>query len=145
MSLPIFLGPPVNTNGTDESQPAGTTGVPFALRFRDKLPSSVANELDFLHADLQAMFQPEHDETGSHRDVSVKSMNNTGAMLETGVKKPGQLNANTDDWYPDGLETARVLRVDTSAAVDLTGIKAQEDNRRSASAEREREHDHAEA
>lgn len=43
----------------------------------------------------------------------------------TGVITPAQLTANTDNWNPTGLSTARVIRVSTDASRNLTGIVAQ--------------------
>lgn len=45
----------------------------------------------------------------------------------TSVISPAQLTANTDNWNPTGLSTARVIRFSTDAARNLTGIVAQPD------------------
>lgn len=52
----------------------------------------------------------------------------TGMAL-TGVITPTQLVANTNDWNPTGLSTANVVRVDSSGAINLTGIVAQTSGR----------------
>lgn len=43
----------------------------------------------------------------------------------TGIITPSQIVANTNDWAPTSLSTAAVIRLDTDAARDLTGIVAQ--------------------
>jgi hypothetical protein len=48
-----------------------------------------------------------------------------GPLIETGVISPTQLAANTDNWNPTGLASARVIRLSTDASRNLTGIVAQ--------------------
>jgi hypothetical protein len=42
-----------------------------------------------------------------------------------GIISPAQLVINTDDWAPTNLSTAAVIRLNTDAARDITGIVAQ--------------------
>lgn len=49
----------------------------------------------------------------------------TGGLVQTGVISPSQLTANTDNWNPTGLATARLIRASTDASRNLTGIVAQ--------------------
>lgn len=44
--------------------------------------------------------------------------------IDLTVISPAQLTANTDDWNPTGLATAHVIRADTDASRNLTGIVA---------------------
>ena len=48
----------------------------------------------------------------------------TTAEVLAGVISPTQLAANTDNWNPTGLGTARIIRVTTDASRNLTGIIA---------------------
>lgn len=47
----------------------------------------------------------------------------------SGSISPAQLTANTHDWNPTGLSAAHHVFVNSNAAIDLTGIAAQEDGR----------------
>lgn len=52
-----------------------------------------------------------------------------GALAVTGDISPTALSANTDDWAPTGFSTASILRMDSTAAWNLTGIAAGSDGR----------------
>lgn len=43
----------------------------------------------------------------------------------TAIISPAQLTANTDDWAPTGLATARVIRLSTDISRNITGMVAQ--------------------
>jgi hypothetical protein len=49
----------------------------------------------------------------------------SGEEVQTGIVSPSTLTGNTDDWNPTGLATARIIRVNTDASHNLTGIVAQ--------------------
>ena len=51
------------------------------------------------------------------------------ALSATGDISPTALAANTDNWAPTGFSTASTIRMDASAAWDLTGIAAGTDGR----------------
>ncbi len=50
-----------------------------------------------------------------------------GAIRYDATISPTALSANTDNWSPTGLSSARNVRVDASGAYNLTGISAQPD------------------
>ena len=70
-------------------------------------------------------------DTGSAFAVDVdarvkvsKAFHLAGREVLTGIISPAQIAANTDDYNPTGLATARILRLTTDASRNLTGIVA---------------------
>lgn len=61
-----------------------------------------------------------------HELESTTHSNRSGALLVRNVISPAALAANTDDWAPDDLADADVIRASTDASRNLTGIVAPE-------------------
>jgi hypothetical protein len=70
-----------------------------------------------LIAQFNKLFTIEHLATGAHGLVSLQTL--TLASLT-----PPTLKANTDNYTPTGLERASYLRIESTGAVNLTGLVA---------------------
>lgn len=65
--------------------------------------------------------------TADANGIQTGNVEATGTQRHTGagVVTPAQITANTNDYTPTGLASARVLRLSTNASRNLTGIVAQ--------------------
>lgn len=63
--------------------------------------------------------------TAGTRLVATTGTTNPGSVIESGYVIAAQLTGNTNNWAPD--LSKKVVYVDASGAVDLTGIAAQAD------------------
>jgi hypothetical protein len=79
-----------------------------------------------LTASIQAGFSAQHAEDGTHAAVTCTSLVDSGAARITSVVTTPAFSANTNNWNPVGLNTARIIRLTTdgSGAKNLTGIYA---------------------
>jgi hypothetical protein len=103
---------------------------------------AVAKELDSLIAGISAWSNVEHNDDGTHADVTADSVVITGSPVTTalnvitglaslagavafpGVITPDQITSNQNDYAPLGWDSAFCLRLSTDATRDLTGIVA---------------------
>jgi hypothetical protein len=61
--------------------------------------------------------------------TSATSLTMSGPEIVTGVINPTQLVANTNNWNPTGLSTARLIILGTDASRNITGLVAQSTGR----------------
>lgn len=76
-----------------------------------------ASVFDKLIAQFNKLFRMEHLPSGGHGLMSVQS-------LSLVTLTPPVINANTNNYTPDGFSTASYLRIASSGAVNLTGLVA---------------------
>lgn len=114
-----------------------------ALTFAAMLDNATRQEMEQFASLLQGFLAQEHNEDGSHRDITGASVVVTGrvtasgagnfagnltaqgSVAEIGILTPPQVTAAQNNYNPTGLSTARHLRMSTDASRTLTGIAAQ--------------------
>lgn len=107
--------------------------IPVGLGYRGRMRGDLAptgQEIDLILQALTEWSETEHDDDGRHTHITATSVNDSGGMTfggpwldaESAVITPPQITANADDYNPAGLAAATVLRLQTDAARDLTGI-----------------------
>lgn len=64
-------------------------------------------------------------ETALSACALLSILSSTGTFTLSGIISPSQITANQNDYSPTGLSTATVLRLNSDASRDITGIAAQ--------------------
>lgn len=102
---------------------------------------AIAKELDNLIAGIDAWSIVEHNDDGTHRDVTATSVTITqltgtalsvvsglsmfaGAFALPGLITPDEITSNQNDYAPSGYDTAFCLRLSSDASRTITGIVA---------------------
>lgn len=124
----------------------------FSLGFRELLNDGTIQELEALLGKQSGYLLEEHNDDGSHGDITADSITaDTGTIpsmvgpvtitrqttvnqlivAKDGVLSPAQITANQNNWNPAdasfplrSLTDVRVLRVTSDAARDITGLTA---------------------
>ena len=105
----------------------------LGMGFRDLMGGTlgpVQHEFDHTNAIINTWSKKEHNSDGTHGDLTASSVTSTGAMAfggpwtvpDTNVISPPQLTANTDNYRPNGIDAAVVLRLSTDVSRNLTGL-----------------------
>lgn len=91
-----------------------------------------AEEFDSLYARVSAYLSVEHDDDGTHTDVTADSLDVTGATIvgapfairSTAILTTSAFTARQDNWAPTKIADAVIVRMSSDAARSLTGIQA---------------------
>jgi len=97
--------------------------APFTVQAGSAVVANLdADKVDGYEATALAVLAEDETVTGAWTFSGTTTR--TGAEAQTGIVTPAQIVANTNDYNPAGLATARTLRLSSDAARDLTGILA---------------------
>ena len=106
----------------------------FATKFRELLTliPGLSEEFDAFFKRFGALWLDQHTEDGTHGDVTAESLDVAGNLkwgttvhggLE-GILTPPQITANQDNYNPAGLNACWMLRLQTDASRNITGLQA---------------------
>ena len=121
----------------------------YSLRYREQLPIGVRDEFEGLASGITAAFETEHDVNGDgeHTDITVNSISakpgepviplGSGLRMLTGPifldllgnathvagLRPPSISTSQNDYAPGGLDEAIMLEVESSSAINITGLQ----------------------
>lgn len=103
--------------------------APFAVTSGSAVVANLdADKVDGYEASALAVLAENETVTGAY--TFSGGITASGQFTESGIITPTILSANTDNWAPTSLSTARIIRLSTDASRDITGITAGATGRR---------------
>lgn len=109
----------------------------LAINNLTELPWQVREALENLEVQVSSGWGIQHKGNGSHGPITGDSLTVTGAIdgcelricgpeyiNRDGVLTPPALTGNTNNYNPVNLQSAYILRVDSTGAYDVTGLQA---------------------
>lgn len=109
----------------------------LAINNLTELPWQVRDALEGLEVQIASGWGIQHTGDGTHADITGTSLTVTGALdscelrvcgpeyiNRDGVLQPAALTGNTNNYNPVNVQSAYILKIDSTGAYDVTGLQA---------------------